>query len=799
MPCTSSTEPRQLGSRRWKNYIQKVDITVNSWWEPASLPELVTIVQKAEAAGKHIHVVGAGYSFEDIAATTDWMLDLKKLNHRVTGLVGNTGAKSALTDTWKNRQSGRDASPLRLAHTEAGVRLFDLCTQLSKEGLGPLSVGGALGQSLAGATQTSTHGSEPSIPPLCDQIQALHLVSGDGQEYWIERKSEPLTDNDQLLRLSIHACRDLRIIRDDSIFNAAIVSAGRFGIIYSIVFMVTKAIRVAEFGVSQPTRTALQKLPTEPAGEYGYFSGIETLLHNPPSAIMSGIRDIHSWRYLDIIINSRRPETCIVRRRWETSSVADFKLVDKQNFICEHSVANGIALAVQNALNLFSLAVSPIPFVGAVKATQAAAKAIEMTALAIQPNVSGGEVLAKSLNAMWEVQFESMLEEPINVVTDFAWNEETKDARETGRTGLMWQVAAGKLDPANIGNCYLGNSIEVMFKARSRGFKSFMDDVLKEAPKHRQAGYIAIRFSGRSDALLSMFHDFGERNEIFVSIEITSLKGLQGNQNWFTWLEQRALFHGGRLHWGQQNDMDAATVSRLYNKTLPAWKEACASIVGSRDTFSNHYTKQRGLEPAETAGFGWKKIGHLINAIAMGSSPTTLFAVTRNRKLWNREPVMENVFWKDIGRAAVCTGLAVVGDDIFMSQTNNRLMVRSIRTANDSWHDAGHVNNSSAMTAVGNQLFVTTKDNFLWTRHAERRELNWTRIGHANNVIALAGIDNNLYAITKDGILWKRTTEARDVPWQKVGDADNVFGIAVCNHQLFAATKDNMLWVRPLP
>lgn len=813
MPCPSDREPvGRNRDKRWRNFIQSVDITVGSYWEPHrhpappdSVKDLVWIVRQAEAEGKRVHAVGAGYSFEDIAATNDWMIDLKNLSRRISGVVDDTSAHSPLTDTWRLRQAGGgDGAPFRLVHAEAGIRLFDLCTELAREGLGPLSVGGALGQTLAGATQTSTHGSEPNIGPLCDQIQAVHLVAAGGQEYWVERHSAPVTHDDEALRRAISACGDLRIVRNDALFNSVIVSGGRCGIIYSMIFMVISALRVAEFGVSLSTAEVVRNLPVEPQGEYGYFSAVEAMLSNPPPSLRAGIRDVASWRYFDIIMNSRRPQQCIVRRRWETSAREDLKLKDDQGFLCDHGVANGIALAAQGALSVFATTVAPIPFVGQAKAVQAGAKATELLALAANPHVTGGEVLAKTLNAMWEVQFESMLEEPINKVTDFAWDEETKDSRETGKVGLLWQVAAGKQDPVSIGTCYRGNSIEIIFRARSRGFKEFVNSLVEEAPRHRQAGYIAIRFTRASDALLSMHYQSGDRKEIFCAIEVTSLAGLQGNDAWFRWVEQTALRLGGRPHWGQQNTLSEERVRTLYSETLESWKEECAFVSGSSKTFSNAYTSQRGLEPNPSPGFGWRYVAHASNCVAMtaveGGMFPGLVAATEDGKLWVRAAMTRETPWTQIGPAANVVAMAAVDGELFAATTDNKLLARDSVSRDVPWTNVGHADNCVAMAAVGRTLFAATRDNKLWARDAVRRDIAWTHIGHANGCVGMTAVEGGMFpglvAAARDGKLWVRAAMMRETSWTQIGPAEGVVAMATVAGKLFAATEDDRLWVR---
>ncbi|MDT0168434.1 hypothetical protein [Pseudarthrobacter sp. BRE9] len=75
---------------------------------------------------------------------------------------------------------------------------------------------------------------------------AIHLVADGGKHYWIEKVDErywpQLTDDDLLRTLydPVAGRENFEIIRepDNAMFNAAVVSVGRFGIIYSVVLHV---------------------------------------------------------------------------------------------------------------------------------------------------------------------------------------------------------------------------------------------------------------------------------------------------------------------------------------------------------------------------------------------------------------------------------------------------------------------------------------------------------------------------------------------------------------------------------
>jgi hypothetical protein len=83
---------------------------------------------------------------------------------------------------------------------------------------------------------TSTHGGDISVPPFPEMVMAMHLVTIDGREVWVERASQPITD-DVPLAMAL-ACKDAEIVRNDALFNSMLVGFGRFGVVYSYVLRV---------------------------------------------------------------------------------------------------------------------------------------------------------------------------------------------------------------------------------------------------------------------------------------------------------------------------------------------------------------------------------------------------------------------------------------------------------------------------------------------------------------------------------------------------------------------------------
>ncbi|MGH9889726.1 MAG: hypothetical protein ACREBE_29630, partial [bacterium] len=169
-----------------------------------------------------------------------------------------------------------------LAHVQTGKRVYQLYSELDQGDDGnPASLavlmrdtfnnstylgswafatlGGAGGQTVYGALTTGTHGGDFTMPPMADRVMALHLVADGGRHYWIEPKATfldaPLTDDAKLTAFygqdtfkgaKNTGPENFEIIRDNDMFDAVLIGAGRFGIVYSIVVRVTRQYSLHE-------------------------------------------------------------------------------------------------------------------------------------------------------------------------------------------------------------------------------------------------------------------------------------------------------------------------------------------------------------------------------------------------------------------------------------------------------------------------------------------------------------------------------------------------------------------------
>jgi hypothetical protein len=222
------------------------------------------LIQFALDNNIQLRALGNGWSFSEVAVCNGGIIDTKAL--RLTyNLKDSFVAPQYL-------QNGKTAN--NLFFTECGVSIFDLDKKLEQESNPKRSLkasGASNGQSVAGATSTGTHGSAYNVGAVHDSIVGLHIVVSPERHVWIEKKSNPVASDEFINWLGAEP------IKDDDMFNAAVVSFGSFGFIHGImletepVFLLEEH-RVGNIPYSQAMKHAMNTLD---------FTAIEDVLPFP--------------------------------------------------------------------------------------------------------------------------------------------------------------------------------------------------------------------------------------------------------------------------------------------------------------------------------------------------------------------------------------------------------------------------------------------------------------------------------------------------------------------------------------
>ena len=585
--ATPATAISSIDNWTARNWSLEVPFSNEKLWRPATLKELVEVVARAtDGTQKELRAFGSRWAFEDIAVAADWAIEMDALDQPLDYILGSN--PSVLTPFWQQQMAPIDPldpiAPRRLVHVEAGIRVAALSELLDARGLSLPVLGGSNGQKLAGAVSTSTHGGEWREPPLPDLIRALHLVTVGGRELWIEPESAPLTRGATLPL----PCADAEVVRDDEIFNAALVACGRFGVIYSVVLEVVDKFRVVE-DISTPRRAeVIRALRDGIRGGGVIFQPLFDMLKLSPPAASDAVGA--EPRFFQILMNSQNPDQLWATRRFVTTNTTDVPAppppVTGTVVTAEPDIKPVIVEAANAALIIAAIHAGGNPFGGFVMAAYITGVQAEMNWTITHSPFTLGNVVAATVNALWKIH----ASDQVRAINGILINSRMK---VSGKRGLFHLMTSGsRADSDN--EDFKVASIEVVFDATQDLYLAFLDEICDAAPRYRQAGYISLRPSRRSEAFLSMHN---VRGQFAMSIEVSSLQGLADNDAWMRYVHDRAMMWGGRPHWGQYHRASVIDVAYMYGDALNRWREALLRVSGTSTAFSNNFCRLRGLEP----------------------------------------------------------------------------------------------------------------------------------------------------------------------------------------------------------
>ena len=142
---------------------------------------------------------------------------------------------------------------------------------------------------------------------------------------------------------------------------------------------------------------------------------------------------------------------------------------------------------------------------------------------------------------------------------------------------------------------FFGYASEIAFTMQDNTYIHAIDKILKEsvrmAEEHGQynPSPIAIRFTDDSHSYLSMMH-----NMAACSVEVVSLKGFIGGEDFQRRIEREMIAFNGRPHWGLHlESLSFDRIEKLYPK-FPVWLEAYKKFNASR-VFNNPFTDRTGI------------------------------------------------------------------------------------------------------------------------------------------------------------------------------------------------------------
>ena len=131
---------------------------------------------------------------------------------------------------------------------------------------------------------------------------------------------------------------------------------------------------------------------------------------------------------------------------------------------------------------------------------------VELDRLILSGNAAFGSVVAAALTAAWKVPAAGYL---IPQIQGMVMDGRLRGGNTNGSArGLHYLVSTGPREDSDQTD-FRVDSIEVVFDATYANYLAFLDEILGIAPRFQQAGYIGLRPSLGSSALLSMHNVFG--------------------------------------------------------------------------------------------------------------------------------------------------------------------------------------------------------------------------------------------------------------------------------------------------
>lgn len=217
-------------SKDWQNWLEDYAVKTAPFYNPSDRKQLLRTV--ARFADDHFRAVGSGHSHSEAARPKSNYSDVENLK----GDLGTSYLKPKSNTSYWNDPNTPDRD--KLVRVGAGTILKELNRlHLPNKNLALPNMGSYDGQSLAGAINTSTHGTGIDLGSLGDVVKSVELVAvpespvGKGEPVTRMFRIEPdngITDPEAFGNHTDE--HDMALIQDTDIFRSAVVGYGSLGV-----------------------------------------------------------------------------------------------------------------------------------------------------------------------------------------------------------------------------------------------------------------------------------------------------------------------------------------------------------------------------------------------------------------------------------------------------------------------------------------------------------------------------------------------------------------------------------------
>lgn len=181
-----------------------------------------------------LRAIGSNWSFSPVGMCSGGMLQTRSLD-----LLFNINASLVSTDYAKTAED--------LLFVECGTQVARINKYLEIERNPARCIrasGGSSGQTMAGCISTGTHGAALYTGSVHDVVVGIHLVTGPDTHVWLERASYPVASEKFIDWLGATP------LRDDDLFDAALVSFGSFGVIHGLMIETEPLFLLKEYRIN---------------------------------------------------------------------------------------------------------------------------------------------------------------------------------------------------------------------------------------------------------------------------------------------------------------------------------------------------------------------------------------------------------------------------------------------------------------------------------------------------------------------------------------------------------------------
>ena len=179
--------------------------------------EVQRLIEEAAAAGHGFRAYGSRWSLSSIAHQKDRMHFNSCMNLQLSIQQEDIHGETAIL---------RD----NLFFFQCGNTIKEISQKLEAVGKSLKTSGASNGQTIAGCISTGVHGSAIDVGSTQEQVVGINLIIGSNPDdlVYIERQSKPVLNDAFASKINS------RIIRNDDLFNAALVGLGSFGFIHGV-------------------------------------------------------------------------------------------------------------------------------------------------------------------------------------------------------------------------------------------------------------------------------------------------------------------------------------------------------------------------------------------------------------------------------------------------------------------------------------------------------------------------------------------------------------------------------------